>query len=46
MGVMGERRDAYKGLVGKPKGKRTLVRLRHRWDVNVKRDIQEIFWRC
>jgi len=46
MGVSGERRDAYKVLVGKPKGKRPFVRRRRRWDFNVKVDLQEIFWRC
>jgi hypothetical protein len=30
MGVSGERRDAYKVLVGKPKGKRPFVRRRCR----------------
>ena len=30
---MEERRGMYRVLVGKPEGKRSLVRLRHRWDI-------------
>jgi hypothetical protein len=30
---MGEMRDAYNILVGKPEGKRPLGRPRHRWDI-------------
>jgi hypothetical protein len=33
-GAYGEMRNAYKILVGKPEGKRTLGRLRHRWEEN------------
>jgi hypothetical protein len=33
---MGENRIAYRILVGKPEGKRSLGRLRHRWDDNIK----------
>jgi hypothetical protein len=29
---MGEKRNAYRLLVGKPEGKRPLGRQRHRWD--------------
>ena len=39
---MGEKRDAYGVLVGKPKKKRPLGRPRHRWEDNIKMDIQEI----
>jgi hypothetical protein len=28
-----ERRDAYRVLVGKPEGKRSLGRHRHRWEI-------------
>ena len=46
MGVSGERRDAYKVLVGKPKGKRPFVRRRRRLEIKVKMDLQEICWSC
>jgi len=39
---MGERRGIYRDLVGKPEGKRPLGRPRHRWDDNIKLDIQEV----
>jgi len=39
---MGERRGIYKVLVGKPKGKRPLGRCRHRWEDNMKMDLQEV----
>jgi len=29
-------------LVGKPEGKRPLVRPRHRWEDNIKMDLQEV----
>jgi hypothetical protein len=32
----GERRGIYRGLVGKPEGKRPLGRLRRRWEDNIK----------
>jgi len=38
---MGERRSAYRVLVGKPEVKRTLRRPCHRWKDNIKVDIQE-----
>ena len=38
---MRERRGEYRGLVGKPKGKRPLGRPRFRWDDNIKMDFQE-----
>jgi hypothetical protein len=41
---MGEKRNAYRVLVGKPKGKIPLGRLRHRWDDNIKMDLREIGW--
>jgi len=31
-------------LVGRPEGKRQLVRTRHRWEINIKMFIQEIGW--
>ena len=39
---MGEDRDVHKVLVGKPEGKRTLGRPRHRWENNIKLDFQEV----
>jgi hypothetical protein len=35
---MGESRGLYRVLVGKPKGKRPLGRLRCRWENNIKMD--------
>jgi len=39
---MGERRDVYRVLVGKPEGKRPLGRPRRRWEDNIKLDLQEV----
>jgi hypothetical protein len=39
---MGERRGVYRVLVGKPEGKRTIGRLRRRWDDDIKLDLQEV----
>jgi hypothetical protein len=39
---MREGRSVYRVLVGRPEGKRALVRPRHRWDDNVKMDLREI----
>jgi hypothetical protein len=41
---MGEKRNAYRTLVGKPEGKRPLGRPRCRWDDNIKMDLREIGW--
>jgi len=41
---MTESRNAYRVLVGKPEGKRPLVRPRHRWENNIKMDLQEVGW--
>jgi hypothetical protein len=38
----GERRGVYRVLVGKPEGKRSLGRVRLRWEDNVKMDLQEV----
>ena len=38
----GERRGVYRVLVGKPEGKRPLGRPRHRWEDNIKMDLQEV----
>jgi hypothetical protein len=39
---MGERRGVYRVLMGKPKGKRPLGRPRHKWEDNIKMDLQEV----
>jgi hypothetical protein len=41
---MGETRNAYRILVGKPEGKRPLGRPRRRWVDNLKMDLGEIGW--
>jgi hypothetical protein len=42
---MGETRNAYRILVGKPEGKRPLGRPRRsRWVDNIKMDLREIGW--
>jgi len=37
---MGARRGVYRVLVGKPDGKRSLGRLKHRWEDNIMMDLQ------
>jgi hypothetical protein len=39
---MGERRGAYRVLVGKPVPKRPLQRARLRWEGNIMMDLQEV----
>jgi hypothetical protein len=41
---MGETRNAYRILVGKPEGKRPLGRPRRRSVDNIKMDVREIGW--
>jgi hypothetical protein len=41
---MGEKRNAYRILVGKPENKRPLGRPRRRWVDNIKTDLREIVW--
>ena len=38
----GERRDIYRGLVGKPEGKRPLGIPGYKWEDNIKMDLQEV----
>jgi hypothetical protein len=42
--LVGEKRNAYGLLVGKPEGKRPLGRPRCRWVDNIKMDVLEIRW--
>jgi hypothetical protein len=39
---IGEGRDVYRVLVGKPERKRPLGRPRRRWEDNIKMDLQEV----
>jgi hypothetical protein len=40
----GEKRNAYRLLVGKPEGKKPLGRLRRRWVDNIRMDLGEMEW--
>jgi len=40
--LMGERRNVFKVLVWKPAGNRPLGRPRHRWEDDIKMDLQEM----
>jgi hypothetical protein len=39
---MGEKRNAYRLLVGNPEGRRPLGRSRRRWVHNIKKDLVEV----
>jgi hypothetical protein len=41
---VGEGRNVYRVLVGKPEGKRPLGRPRRRWEDGIKMDLKEIGW--
>jgi hypothetical protein len=41
---MGEKRNAYRLLVGKPEGNKSLGKPRRRWVDNIKMDVKEIRW--
>jgi hypothetical protein len=41
---IGEARNVYSVLVGKPEGKIPLGRPRHRWEDGIKMDLREIGW--
>jgi hypothetical protein len=41
---IGEKRNAYRLLVGKPEGKRPLGRPRRRWVDNIRIDLREVGW--
>jgi hypothetical protein len=40
----GEKRNAYRILMGRPEGQRPLGRPRYRWEDNIKTDLTEIKW--
>jgi hypothetical protein len=41
---MGQERNVYKVLVGKPEGKKPLGRPVHRWEDGIRMDLREIGW--
>jgi hypothetical protein len=41
---MGEKRGAYRILVGRLEGRQPLGRPRHRWEDNIKMDLEEVGW--
>ncbi|KAJ4441993.1 hypothetical protein ANN_11857 [Periplaneta americana] len=43
---MGESRNAYSVLVGRPEGKRSFERLRRTWEDNIKMDLREMGYDC
>jgi hypothetical protein len=42
---MGEMRNAYGILVGRPEGKKPLGRSRRRWNDNIGMDLREVGWK-
>ena len=43
---IGEGRGVHRVMVGKPEGKRPLVRTRRRWEDNIKMDLREVGGGC
>jgi hypothetical protein len=41
---VGKNRVAYRVLVGKPEGRRSLGRPRRRWEDNIKMDFRDVRW--
>jgi hypothetical protein len=41
---VGEMKNAYKVLVGKPEGKKPFRRPRSRWEDNDRTDLREVWW--
>jgi hypothetical protein len=41
---MGEGRNVYRILMGRPEGKRPLERPRRRWEDGIRMDLREIDW--
>ena len=44
--LLGEERGVYRALMGKPEGRRPLMRPRHRWEDNIKINLQEVRCGC
>ena len=44
MACMGDKKGAYRVLMGKPERKRPLGRPWHGWEDNIKMDFQEVGW--
>ena len=44
MARKGGREGVYRGLVGRPEGKRPLGRLGRRWEGNIKMNLEEMGW--
>ena len=44
--MYGDREVVYRVLAGKPEGKRPLGRSRHRWEDNIKMDLEEVGRGC
>jgi hypothetical protein len=42
--LMGQHRNTYNTLIGKPEGKRPLGKPRRRWEYIIKMDLREIGW--
>jgi hypothetical protein len=41
---LGEKRNAYRLVLGKPEGRRPVRRPRHRWFDNIRMDLVEVGW--
>jgi hypothetical protein len=44
MACMGDRKGAYRVLVGRPDGNKSLGKPRRRWEDNIKMDLQKMEW--
>jgi hypothetical protein len=41
---LGAKRNAHRILVGKPEGKRSILKPRHWWEDNIKMELTEVEW--
>jgi hypothetical protein len=41
---VGDKRGAFRVLVGRPEGGRQVGRPKHRWEDNIKMDLKEVGW--